>query len=61
MARAYVVCKDDRAVAEDFQRLLIERTPPDEVEEISGADHMVMLSKPQELFNYLMLVAERYD
>lgn len=58
--RAYVFCKDDRALTEDIQRMFMEKTSVNVVEEIDGADHMVMLSKPQELFNFLLVVAEKF-
>ncbi|XP_049933634.1 methyl jasmonate esterase 1-like isoform X2 [Nymphaea colorata] len=59
--RAYAVCKDDQAIKESFQRWMIEMSPVDEVVEIEGADHMVMLSKPLELFSHLLKIAESFD
>lgn len=47
--RVYVVIEEDNVVKESFQRWMIENNPVDEVRVISGADHMVMLSKPKEL------------
>ncbi|KAL6012532.1 putative methylesterase 19 [Asimina triloba] len=45
---------------EDFQRWIIRNNPPKEVKEIDGADHMVMMSKPQELCQCLLEMAENY-
>ncbi|RRT83420.1 hypothetical protein B296_00017725 [Ensete ventricosum] len=58
--RAFIVCKQDKAMVEDYQRWLIERSPGAEVKEIDGADHMVMLSKPRELCNLLLEIADEY-
>ncbi|KAF3772577.1 hypothetical protein EJ110_NYTH57514 [Nymphaea thermarum] len=59
--RVYVVCKDDEAIKESFQRWMIEMSPVDEVVEIEGADHMVMLSKPLQLCSHLLNIAQSYD
>lgn len=56
--RVYVVVEDDYTVKEEIQRWLIENNPADEVRVISGADHMVMFSKPQELSSCLLGLAE---
>lgn len=56
--RAFVVCKEDKAIEEEFQRWMIEQSPGIEVKEIEGADHMVMLSKPQEL---CLEIGEKYQ
>uniref|UniRef100_J3N7K8 Uncharacterized protein n=1 Tax=Oryza brachyantha TaxID=4533 RepID=J3N7K8_ORYBR len=45
--KVYVVCKQDRAIPEEFQRWMAA----------SGADHMAMLSAPDEV---IVDVAERY-
>ncbi|XP_020102371.1 probable esterase PIR7A [Ananas comosus] len=60
VSRVYVMCKDDKSMTEEFQRWMIERSPGAEVQEIEGADHMVMLSKPKELFDLLMEIASKY-
>ncbi|XP_058228516.1 methyl jasmonate esterase 1-like isoform X1 [Rhododendron vialii] len=57
--RVYVVVEDDYVVKEEFQRWLIENNPADEVKVISGADHMVMFSNPQELSSCLLGLAEK--
>ncbi|KAI8542248.1 hypothetical protein RHMOL_Rhmol08G0123800 [Rhododendron molle] len=57
--RVYVVVEEDYTVKEEFQRWLIENNSADEVKVISGADHMVMFSKPQELSSCLLGLAEK--
>lgn len=47
--RAFVVCEDDRVMKEEFQRWMIANSPPKQVKMIAGADHMVMLSQPNEV------------
>ncbi|KAJ4966782.1 hypothetical protein NE237_018631 [Protea cynaroides] len=47
--RVYIVCKKDVTLTEDFQSWMIENNQVKEVMEIEGADHMAMLSKPNEV------------
>ncbi|CDP19580.1 unnamed protein product [Coffea canephora] len=58
--RAYIVCKEDKICPLDFQRWLIQNIGVTEVKEIKDADHMVMLSKPQELCQNLLEIASNY-
>ncbi|XP_044470521.1 methylesterase 10-like [Mangifera indica] len=58
--RVYVVCHDDGVTKEGFQRWVIENSPPKEVKAIHKADHVVMLSKPQELCQCLQEIAQKY-
>uniref|UniRef100_A0ACD5VTC6 Uncharacterized protein n=1 Tax=Avena sativa TaxID=4498 RepID=A0ACD5VTC6_AVESA len=58
--KVFVVCKDDRAIVEGFQRWMIENYPVDEVKEIDGADHMALLSAPTQLATCLADIAEKY-
>jgi hypothetical protein len=44
ISRVYIVCEEDELVKQDFQRWIIEKSPPKEVKSIKGADHLVMLS-----------------
>lgn len=60
VARVYIVSKQDKLYTEDYQRWIIENNPPKEVKEIEGSDHMLMLSKPQDLCNCLLEIAETY-
>ncbi|KAK6128893.1 hypothetical protein DH2020_037361 [Rehmannia glutinosa] len=58
--RVYVICDGDKILKQDFQEWLIEKNPTDEVKVISGADHMVMFSKSQELCACLQQLANKY-
>ncbi|KAF3667800.1 putative receptor protein kinase TMK1-like [Capsicum annuum] len=58
--RVFIVAAESKAFKKEFQRWMIENNPPDEVEEISGSDHMVMMSRPQQLFNSLLRIANSY-
>ncbi|XP_038980515.1 salicylic acid-binding protein 2-like isoform X1 [Phoenix dactylifera] len=60
LSRAYIVCKEDKTLREDFQRWMIERSPGVQVKEIEGADHMVMLSKTNELYSILQDIAREH-
>jgi hypothetical protein len=58
--RAYFLVPEDKAISIELQRYMIEATPPNEVREIRGADHLVMVSKPLELCYNLLQVALKY-
>lgn len=58
--RVYVMCDEDLAIPVEFQRWMIENSAVEEVMEIKGADHMAMLSKPQELFHCLSEIANKH-
>lgn len=58
--RGYVMCDEDLAIPVEFQRWMIENSAVEEVMEIKGADHMAMLSKPQELFHCLSEIANKH-
>jgi hypothetical protein len=58
--RVYVVCDDDLAIPKEFQRWMIENGGLKDVMEIKGADHMAMISKPQELYHRLLEIAHKY-
>lgn len=58
--RVYVVCNEDKGIPEEFQRWMIENFEVNDVMEIKDADHMAMFSKPQELFNCLSQIANKY-
>ncbi|KAK4477495.1 hypothetical protein RD792_016721 [Penstemon davidsonii] len=57
--RIYIVCDQDKVMKEDMQSWLIDNNPPDEVKVIKGSDHMVMMSKPQELCSCLQEIREK--
>ncbi|KAM0862627.1 hypothetical protein ACQ4PT_045142 [Festuca glaucescens] len=58
--KVYIVCKEDLAIVEAYQRWMIENNPVQEVKELNGADHMAMLSRPDELAQCLADIAEKY-
>ncbi|RLN24260.1 hypothetical protein C2845_PM07G10770 [Panicum miliaceum] len=58
--KVYVVCEQDRAMVEPYQRAMIAGCPVEEVREIAGADHMAMFSAPAELAGHLADVANTY-
>ncbi|OIW09757.1 hypothetical protein TanjilG_18087 [Lupinus angustifolius] len=58
--RAFITCTEDLGISLEFQLWMIQNAGIIEVEEIKGADHMAMLSKPQELCDSLLLIASKY-
>uniref|UniRef100_A0ACD5XFA2 Uncharacterized protein n=1 Tax=Avena sativa TaxID=4498 RepID=A0ACD5XFA2_AVESA len=58
--KVFVVVKADAAMSEGFQRWMVELSPGTEAEEIAGADHMAMLSRPRELCDVLLRIADKY-
>ncbi|CAK8539785.1 unnamed protein product [Lathyrus sativus] len=60
VVKVYIVCQQDKVIKHDFQLSMIERNPTSEVKVIHDADHMVMFSKPQELYAYLQEIADTY-
>ena len=60
VSQVYIVCEKYELVKQDFQRWIIEKSPPKEVKSIEGADHMVMLSKANELCLCLQQLAKKY-
>ncbi|PNX88858.1 polyneuridine-aldehyde esterase, partial [Trifolium pratense] len=59
--RAYIVVNDDLAIPLEYQEWMVQNAGIDEVKVINGADHMAMLSKPQELCLSLLEIAQKYD
>ncbi|RLN29682.1 putative esterase PIR7A [Panicum miliaceum] len=55
--RVFVVVEDDHGIPVEFQRRMVAHSPSVEVEEIAGADHMAMLSRPEELVELLIRIA----
>ncbi|KAK4416243.1 Salicylic acid-binding protein 2 [Sesamum alatum] len=60
LKRVYIVCPEDKAIPVDFQRWLVGTIGVDQVKEIEDADHMAMLSKPQELCQCLLEIISQY-
>ncbi|PRQ55921.1 putative 3-oxolaurate decarboxylase [Rosa chinensis] len=59
--KVYILCDQDHAIKVDLAMLMINKNPPDEVKVINGSDHMVMLSRPVELFSNILQIAEKYS
>ncbi|CAL5400129.1 unnamed protein product [Camellia sinensis] len=60
VSRVYIVCKEDQLMKPEFQRWIIQNSPPDEVKSIANADHMIILSKPKELCLCLQEISQKY-
>ncbi|KAL3538913.1 hypothetical protein ACH5RR_002279 [Cinchona calisaya] len=61
VSRVFIIADEDKLAGKAFQRWMIEKNPPDEVDEIKGSDHMVMISKPVELLVRLHCIAGKYS
>ncbi|KAF8088819.1 hypothetical protein N665_0529s0016 [Sinapis alba] len=61
VTRIYIVCGEDIAVPEDYQRWMINNFPVKEVMQIEYADHMAMFSRPRELCALLLEIADKYS
>uniref|UniRef100_A0A0A9DH46 AB hydrolase-1 domain-containing protein n=1 Tax=Arundo donax TaxID=35708 RepID=A0A0A9DH46_ARUDO len=59
--RVCVVAEDDASWSADFQRRMASWNPGTEVRGLQGADPMAMLSKPRELSEVLMEMADQYS
>ncbi|XP_026446879.1 salicylic acid-binding protein 2-like [Papaver somniferum] len=55
--RVYIIAELDKGIPKDVQRWVIEKDSVDDVKEIGGSDHMVMMSRPHELFACLQEIA----
>ncbi|KAL1209044.1 Alpha-hydroxynitrile lyase [Cardamine amara subsp. amara] len=58
--RVYIMGSEDKAIPCDFIRWMIGNFNVSKVYEIDGGDHMLMLSKPQQLFESLSAIAADY-
>ncbi|CAN6917796.1 hypothetical protein Bca4012_086380 [Brassica carinata] len=61
VTRVYVICGEDKSLTKEFQRWIIDNFPVKEVMEIKDADHMPMFSKPLELCDRLLKIADKYE
>ncbi|CAN6360349.1 unnamed protein product [Urochloa humidicola] len=55
--RVFVVAEDDHGIPAEFQRRMVAQSPGIQVEQIAGADHMAMLSRPEILVELLTRIA----
>ncbi|KAJ4950056.1 hypothetical protein NE237_026888 [Protea cynaroides] len=60
VTRVFILCDED-GVMKELLLWIIANSPPNEVVEIPGSDHMVMMSKPLELCNSLQKIAFKYS
>ena len=58
--KVFISCDQDKVITVDLQRLMIEKSSPNEVIEITGSDHMVMFSKSVELSSSILQIADKY-
>ncbi|XP_020239379.1 salicylic acid-binding protein 2 [Cajanus cajan] len=56
----FIICTEDLGVPLNFQLWMIQNAGIKDVLEIKGADHMPMLSKPQQLCDSLLHIANKY-
>ncbi|XP_059670936.1 methyl jasmonate esterase 1-like [Cornus florida] len=61
VTRVFIIAEDDQILPVDYQKYMIENSPPKEVKSINGSDHMVMSSKPDELYLTLQEIADKYN
>lgn len=59
--RVYIISEKDLVTEKDLAMWMIKRNPPHRVEEIKDSDHMVMMSKPLELWAHLLSIAGNYS
>uniref|UniRef100_A0ACD5XB76 Uncharacterized protein n=1 Tax=Avena sativa TaxID=4498 RepID=A0ACD5XB76_AVESA len=58
--RVYIVAEEDAFWSPEFQRRMASWNPGTEVRGLEGADHMPMFSKPRELADLLVEIANKY-
>lgn len=58
--RWYVICEGDGVMEEEFQRYIIEKSPPHQLISIAAAGHMPMLSNPHRLASSLLQLSNQY-
>ena len=57
----YIISEKDKVARRDLQLWMIKRNPPNDVVEIKGSNHMVMMSKPIELWAHHQGIAKKYS
>ncbi|KAI3446036.1 hypothetical protein Pfo_002701 [Paulownia fortunei] len=61
VSRIHIMTDKDKVANRELQQWMIKQNPPDEVKVVTGSDHMVMMSKPLELFDVLLCIAQKYS
>lgn len=59
-AKVYIKCKKDTGILATYQQWMIKNNPVNEVKVIEEADHMAMMSKPEELSEIISEIAKTY-
>ncbi|XP_044351720.1 probable esterase PIR7A [Triticum aestivum] len=60
VSRVYVLAEEDASWSPEFQLRMASWNPGTEVRGLQGADHMPMFSKPRELSDLLLEIANKY-
>ncbi|CAM0884652.1 unnamed protein product [Alopecurus aequalis] len=60
VSRVYVVAEEDKSWSPEFQRRMASWNPGTEMRALEGADHMPMFSKPRDLSDLLVEIANKY-
>ncbi|KAL6956580.1 hypothetical protein U1Q18_040662 [Sarracenia purpurea var. burkii] len=58
--RSFIKSQDGLIIPLSFQNFMIENNPVEHELQVNGSDHMVMLSKPNELSDAIMQIASYY-
>ncbi|KAI5648088.1 hypothetical protein M9H77_34093 [Catharanthus roseus] len=58
--RVYIKAEDDMLINRPIENFRIENYPPQELKIIHNADHMAMLSNPNDLSSYLLQISLKY-
>ena len=59
--RVYIISEKDMIVNRDIEQWMLKNNQPNRVVEIRGSDHMIMMSKPIELWSHIQNFLEKYD
>ncbi|TVU25770.1 hypothetical protein EJB05_28279, partial [Eragrostis curvula] len=59
--KVYIVAEQDRAISEGLQRWMVSNNPVEEVKEIETADHMAMISTPDDVAQYIVDITKNYN
>ncbi|KAM7470212.1 hypothetical protein LguiA_008395 [Lonicera macranthoides] len=57
--RVFIISGQDKILIPSFQRLMVTRNPPTEVQEIATSDHIVMISRVDELSEIIDLKKDK--
>ncbi|XP_057970614.1 alpha-hydroxynitrile lyase-like [Malania oleifera] len=60
VTRVSIIGEEDKAISAEFQRWMNQNSGVKTVYTIEGGDHMLMFSKPQEMFDHFLEIAATY-